>query len=267
MQIRFATELWKHKQLWRRLTERDILGRYRGSAMGIGWAIITPLAMLSVYTFVFSQVFRARWGEVEGQGSFGFAINMFAGLIVFNIFAETANRSPTLITSCPSYVKKVVFPLEILSAVCLGSALFHGFIGLIILCLAQLAVAHTVSLTALFLPLVWIPLVLGSLGLSLLLAASGVFIRDISQIVSVAVSISMFLSPIFFPISALPERWRPLLSLNPIAPIIEETRRVLLLGNFPDPLYVVTSCILSLLFCETCYRMFEKSKRGFADVI
>ena len=267
MKIRFINSLVVNRELWLRLTEREILGRYRGSALGILWSFITPLAMLAVYTFVFSQVFKARWGSLEEAGPLGFAINLFAGLIVFNLFSECINRAPSLICMNPNYVKKVIFPLETLGSVAVGNAGFHAITSLTILLLFELLAMHYIPLTIFWLPLVWIPLILLSMAGTWLLSAAGVFIRDIGQLVSVALNMLMFLSPIFFPVSALPERWQPILKLNPLAVIIEQTRLVSVQGVNPAPLYLALGIPAGFIVCELSFRAFQKSKKAFADVL
>lgn len=267
MPVRFMAALLRQRQLLWRLSEREIIGRYRGSLLGWGWSFLNPLLMLAVYSFVFSQVFQSRWEQGSGQGTLVFAINLFAGLMVFNLFAECANKAPTLILENSNYVTKVVFPLEILAAVTVAAATFHAFTSVIILAAFQLLGQGKIPLTTLWLPVVWLPLILGSMGLTWLLSALGVFLRDINQVVGVAVSMLMFLSAVFYPVSALPQAWRPLLSLNPLVPIIEETRRICVDGLAPQPLYLLIGIPLGLLICEAGFRSFQKSRRGFADVL
>lgn len=267
MRLRFPLALWKHRHLWWRLTEREVLSRYRGSALGIGWSFITPLAMLTVYTFVFSQVFKARWGGLEQAGPLGFAVNLFAGLIVFNLFSECVSRAPGLVLANPNYVKKVIFPLEVLGSVAVGSASFHAITSLIILIVFELIAFRQLPITLLWLPVVWLPLVLGSLACTWVLSAGGVFLRDIGQLIGVALNMLMFLSPIFFPVSALPTRWQPVLALNPLAQVIEQTRRVAVQGLSPQLEYVIASLAVTGIACEVSYRTFRKSKGAFADVI
>ena len=267
MKVKFIASLWSNRELWWRLTEREILGRYRGSALGILWSFITPLAMLAVYTFVFSQVFKARWGTLENAGPLGFAINLFAGLIVFNVFSECNSRAPNLICSNQNYVKKVIFPLETLGSVAVGNAGFHALTSLSILLVFELIAMQRIPLTVCWLPLVWLPLILLSLAGTWILSAAGVFLRDIGQLINVALNMLMFLSPIFFPVSALPERWQPILSLNPLAVIIEQTRRVTIQGLNPQPLYIVAGTMAGFAICEISFRIFQKSKRAFADVL
>ena len=252
--------------LWR-LTEREVASRYRGSLLGWSWTLLNPLLMLAVYTFVFSTVFKARWPDLQEAGPIGFAINLFAGLIVYSLFAECISRAPTLVLSQPSYVKKVIFPLELLSAVAVGAAAFHACTSLVVLGLFELIVQGSIPLTAFWLPLVWLPLVLGCLALCWLLSALGVYLRDLPQLVNVGLSVLMFLSAIFYPVSALPERWQPVLSLNPLVLVIEQTRAVLVSGQGPSALYLCLGLPISVVVCELCFRMFQKARRGFADVM
>lgn len=267
LKLRFPRLLFLNYELWLRLTEREVLGRYRGSVLGWSWSFLQPLLMLVVYTFVFSQVFQSRWGTLENRGPLAFAVNLFAGLIVFNLFAECVNRAPGLVLAHPNYVKKVVFPLEVLAAVAVGSAAFHALTSLVILLMFELAAFHALPLSFLWLPVIWLPLVLGCLGITWLLSALGVFLRDIGQVVQVGVSMLMFLSPVFFPMSAMPPRWQPLLALNPLASVIEQTRQVAIEGESPDLGYVVAGLILGVLAAEGGLRMFQKAQRAFADVM
>lgn len=223
--------------------------------------------MLAVYTFVFSQVFKARWGGLEEAGPLGFAANLFAGLIVFNLFSECAIRAPGLVVANPNYVKKVVFPLEVLGCVAVGNASFHALTSLLILLVFKIIAFQNLPLTLLWLPLIWLPLVLGSLACTWFLSAAGVFLRDIGQLIGVGLNMLMFLSPIFFPLSALPTKWQPLLQLNPLAQVIEQTRLVAVQAVNPDWRYVFLGTLVTLAACELSFRAFQKSKRAFADVL
>jgi lipopolysaccharide transport system permease protein len=267
MKLRFLEALMRHRMLWWHLTQRDVVGRYRGSALGLGWAFITPLLMLAVYTLVFSQVFKARWGGLEEAGPMAFAINLFAGLIVFNFFTECASRAPDLILQNPNYVKKVIFPLELLAAVTVASACVHLLASFAILLVAELIAFHYVPLTILLVPFVWLPLILLSLASCWILSAAGVFIRDLGQVVRLALNMLIFLSPIFFPLSALPARWKSIIVFNPLATIIEQTRHVIVQGMPPSWPYVVIATIATALGCELAFRAFSNAKRYFADVI
>jgi lipopolysaccharide transport system permease protein len=273
--LTFPRALWRQRELWWQLSRREVQGRYRGSMLGWGWSLITPLLMLAVYTFVFSQVFKARWGDLEQSGPLVFAINLFAGLIVFNLFSETATQAPSLMLSNTNLVTKVIFPLEILPAVAVSAALFHAATSLVVLFGFQIAngllgsepTSLGIPATALWLPLVWLPLLSGSLALGWLLSALGVYLRDLGQVIGVVVNLLMFLSAVFYPLSALPERWQPLLKLNPLVLVIEQTRQVAVNGFSPSVTYLVGGSLLGLVACELAYRAFQKARRGFADVL
>ncbi len=267
LKLSFINNLQQHRTLLWRLTQREVVGRYRGSVLGWAWSLLNPLLMLGVYTFVFSTVFKARWPDLQQAGPLGFAINLFAGLIVFNLFSECVGKAPTLVLNQPSYVTKVVFPLEVLSVVAVGAAAFHASTSLVVLAGFGLIATGTIPATALWLPVVWLPLGMGCLALCWLLSALGVYLRDLPQLVSVGLTVLMFLSAVFYPISALPERWQPLLRANPLVLVIEQTRRVLVQGEQPAGAYLLLAIPLTALGCELSFRLFQKARRGFADVI
>jgi lipopolysaccharide transport system permease protein len=192
---------------------------------------------------------------------------LFAVLIIFNLFAEVVNRSPNLILEHPNLVKKVVFPLEILPIVATGSAVFHAAVSLTVLLLFELAVRRSVPMTAFYLPLILAPFLLLTLGISWLLASIGVYIRDVAQTVGILTTAMMFISPIFFPLSALPERMRPFLQLNPLALIVEQARAVLVFGTAPAWAALAGYGVLSILGGAFGLWGFHKLRRGFADVL
>ncbi len=267
LNLYFPPNLLKHRELLWRLTEREVAGRYRGSMLGWGWSLLNPLLMLAVYTFVFSTVFQARGFGLEQTGPIGFAINLFTGLIVFNVFAECATSAPSLILNNVNYVTKVIFPLEVLGAASVATSLFHAFTSLIILLLFELLAIHQIPVTTFWLPLVWLPLLLGCLSMNWLLSALGVYMRDLGQLIGVLVSMLMFLSAVFYPLSALPKALQPLLGLNPLVVIIEQSRAILVRGEAPSWNYVFLGSLLMLLVCEMSYRLFQRARRGFADVL
>jgi lipopolysaccharide transport system permease protein len=226
--------LYRHRDLLSQFTRREIEGRYKGSYLGMIWPLIIPLLLLGIYTFIFSVVFKVKWlgsGEIN-QGEF--ALTLFAGLIAFTVFSETITRSPSLIVSNPNYVKKVIFPLEILPVSVLGAALFQGFISVVILIAGELILLGTVSAKVFLLPLFMIPLAGFSLGLSWFLSSLGVYLRDIGYAIGIVVQILFFLSPIFYPIEAVPERFRIFIKLNPLTGILEGFRQVLVWNQWPD---------------------------------
>lgn len=261
-----AASLWRNRSLAKALVQREVVGRYRGSIMGILWSFFNPVFMLAVYTFVFSVVFKARWsGGSESKTEF--ALILFAGLIVFNLFAECFNRAPSLILSNVNYVKKVVFPLEILPWVALGSALFHALISLGVWLIAYLFLFSVPHITVLLLPLVILPLLLLIMGLTWALASLGVYLRDVSQFIGVLTTVLMFLSPIFYPASALPEQYRHLLLLNPLTPAIEQARDVLFWGKVPNMTILLVYLLGAALVAWLGFAWFQKTRKGFADVL
>lgn len=258
--------LWENRVLILASVKREVQGRYRGSVLGLLWSFFTPLFMLAVYTFVFSEVFKARWSGGTGTKT-EFALVLFAGLIVFNLFAECINRAPLLILANPNYVKKVVFPLEILPFVSLLSALFHVLISLVIWMAAYIGLYGMPHATVLYLPLVLLPFCMFIMGLSWALASLGVYLRDMSQFIGVLTTVLTFLSPIFYSADVLPENYRRLLYLNPLTLFIEMTRDVLYWGRMPafDLLalfWLASGCIAWLGFA-----WFQKTRKGIADVL
>jgi lipopolysaccharide transport system permease protein len=258
---------WRNRHLIWQMTRREVTARYRGSVMGLAWSLINPIIMLIVYTFVFSVIFNARWQTGENESQADFAIILFAGLIVFGLFAEMVNRAPGQIVSNVNFVKKVVFPLEILSLVTLGSVLFHSLISLAVLLIAQLIINQSLPWTAALFPLVLLPLIFASLGVAWFLAALGVYIRDIGQITTVFTTILMFLSAIFYPVSALPEKYQSWLRLNPLVLIIAESRKVLIFGSLPDWSWLGMSTLIGLGIAFAGFWWFQKTRKGFADVL
>lgn len=264
--VEMLASLWRSRDLVYASAKREVLGRYRGSMFGLLWSFFNPLFMLAVYTFVFSVVFKARW-SINNASKTEFALVLFAGLIVFNLFAECINRAPTLIVANPNYVKKVVFPLEILPVVSLLSALYHAVISLVVWLAAYCVFYGLPHPTVLLLPVVLLPLGLFILGLSWLLASLGVFLRDISQIIGIAVTVLMFLSPIFYSASSLPEAYRHWLYVNPLTPFVEMTRDVLYWGKVPDAAVLAGCWLMSLLMAWLGFAWFQKTRKSFADVL
>lgn len=258
---------WRNKSLIYSLAKREVVGRYRGSMMGIAWSFFNPLLMLVIYTFVFSVVFKARWGVSAQESKIDFAIMLFIGMIIHGVFAECINRAPGLILSNVNYVKKVVFPLDILPYVAFGSALFHAAVSLLVLIIVQLIFMGHIPLTALLFPIVMLPLVFATIGIAWFLSSLGVFIRDIGQITGIFTTVLLFISGVFFPISGLPEPYRTWMALNPLAVIIEEGRNVLVLGIIPEPANWCFMTAIGLLIAWAGFAWFQKTRKGFADVL
>lgn len=261
-----AFSLWRHRRLVASLAWREVLGRYRGSAGGVLWSLITPILMLSVYTAVFSGIFQARWSQ-EASTPVDYALQLFVGLIVHGLAAECLNRSPGLMLANVSYVKRVVFPLEVLPLVTLLSALFHSLISLVVLLVFFTVVHHTLPWHAVWLPVVWLPYVLLLCGISWLLAGLGVFLRDINQVMGLLTMVLMFLSPVFYPASALPQNLQVIFQFNPLTIIIEQSRNVLLNNTSPDLLPLAIYMVVAAGVAVVGYRLFQTMKKGFADVL
>ena len=261
-----ARSLWSHRDLIMQMTRREVVGRYRGSVMGLAWSFFNPILMLVVYTFVFSVVFKAKWGMGD-ENKYSFAIALFVGMIVHGLFAEMVNRAPGLILSNVNYVKKVIFPLEILPVIGMGAALFHTLISLVVLLAAILLINGSLAWTALFFPLIILPLLIATLGVAWFLASLGVFVRDVGQTVGIFTTVLMLISPVFYPISALPEKFQIWLMLNPLTFIIEQSRAVMIFGKLPDWAGLGIYTAASLAMAWAGYWWFQKTRKGFADVL
>jgi len=265
--LHLISTLWRYRDLIRQFIRREIEGRYRGSYLGLIWSFINPLVLLLIYTFVFGLIFKSRWPQAKNSGLGEFAIVIFCGFTAFNVFSESVNRAATMVVGVPNYVKKVVFPLEILPISVLGAALFHSLISLAILLVANVVINHSLQWTIVLLPIVALPLIFLTLGLMWLLSSIGVFIRDINYAVGLVVQVLFFTSAIFYPIENIPEPYRTLIHLNPMAPIVEDFRRVILWGTLPSwvglTLWLLATSAVMLLG----YAFFMKTKKAFADVI
>lgn len=259
--------LWRNRQLIVQMTRREVAGRYKGSVMGLAWSFFNPVFMLTVYTFVFSVVFKARWGVSGDESKTQFAVVLFVGMIVHGLFAEVLNRAPSLILGNANYVKKVVFPLEILPVISMGTALFHSLVSLGVLLIAFVLFNGYLHWTAVLIPLVVLPLVILTLGLAWILASLGVFLRDVGQTIGIITTVMMFLAPVFYPITALPEDLRPWIMANPLTFIIEQAREVLIWGRLPNwtGLGIYTLVVTAVAWAG--YAWFQKTRKGFADVL
>jgi len=260
------SSLIKHRELVFELVKRDFIGRYKGSIIGVAWSMLHPLLMLVIYTLVFSVAFKARWG-IGDESKVAFAIVLFSGMIVHGLFAECLNRAPGIIVSQPNYVKKVVFPLEILPWVALFSALLHFLVSFGLLLVFCIFTGVSLKATALLVPIVMLPLLLMTLGLSWLFASLGVYLRDITQGMGLITTVLMFLSPVFYKTSAFPEDYQYLFAFNPLTLPIEQLRDVLLWGNTINWTSWATSLFTGIAICYFGFWWFQKSRKGFADVL
>lgn len=262
----FLHSVFVHRQLIQRLTRREIAQRFQGSMLGLAWMVLTPLLTASVFTFVFSAVFQTRWGGTQA-GPFDFAILLLVGMAVHGIFAEAVGRAPSLILTQSSYVTKVIFPIEILPVVTVFASLINAFITVGIVVVGQLLLNGVLHWTAILWPLVIAPYLIFVAALVLFFAACGVFLRDLSQVVTLLVTCSLFLTPIFYPLEAVPAGFRTVMRLNPLTSIVEQSRTVIVFGGMPNfvSLAIYTACALILL--AAAYWLFQRLRPGFADVL
>ena len=266
--FKVSSPFFRRLSLFIQLTRRDIEARYRGSALGIVWSMLTPLMMLAVYTLVFGTVFKSRWAGSDDHASASqFAVILFAGLIVFQLFSDVILRAPTIIIANANLVKRVVFPLELLLPVVFGSALFHASISFLILLPFIFLVFGELHPTLVYLPLVLAPLAVLCLGIGWFLASIGTFIRDIGQIVGTMTTALLFLAPIFFPLTALPEWIRPALVFNPLTIPIEQMRQIAIFGHEPDFVALGIYSAVALVVAVFGFTWFQKTRKGFADVL
>jgi lipopolysaccharide transport system permease protein len=260
--------LWHNRQLIFQMTKREVVGRYQGSAMGLAWSFFNPVLLLIVYTFVFSEIFKSRWSGAGGNDSkTQFAVLLFAGMIVHGLFSEVINRAPSLILSNVNYVKKVVFPIEILPVVTMCATLFHSLISITVLLTAFILFNGYLPWTIVFIPVVLLPLIILSTGIAWMLASLGVFLRDVGQFIGIVTTLLMFLSPVFYPITAVPERFRPFIMANPLTFIIEQAREVLIWGHYPDWAGLGIYTLAATSVACAGYAWFQKTRKGFADVL
>jgi lipopolysaccharide transport system permease protein len=265
--VGLVKDTWQKRRLIYNLSKREVVGRYRGSFVGIFWSFLTPILLLSVFTFVFGEIFQARWGERAQSGSLDFAVALFAGLLIFNFFSECMARAPNLIIGNANYVKKVVFPLEVLTVVTMLAALFHLAAGYIILLILMTFSSWEFSWPMLFVPIIFTPFAVMVLGLTWGLSSLGVYLRDIGQLIAPILTATMFLSPIFYPLSGVSEKVMWIYQLNPLTFVIEQIRAVMLQGVQPNWLGLGYYSVASLVVGYAGFVVFQKTRKGFADVL
>lgn len=258
--------LWRQRSLIGQMARREITARYRGSALGLLWSLLTPLLLLLVYTFVFGDVFKSRWGTADG-GRADFALMLFVGLIFHGMLAEVLARAPRLIIEQPNFVKKVVFPLEILAWNTVLAILFQALVSTAVLLVALVAVRGGLPPSALCLPLIFLAFLPVLLGVAWLFSAIGTYLRDLHQVTALLSTVLMFLAPVFYPVSALPARLGPFLLLNPLTFVIEQARGVLIAGVWPQAGGLALYGICALLFAGLSFWWFQRVRVGFADVL
>lgn len=267
--VSLVANLWTHRDLIRQFTWRLFVARYRGTSLGLLWSVIFPLTQLAVFVFVFTNVFKMRTWESEAiTGASGFAVILFCGMVVYAIFSESVIRSTGLVVDNPNFVKKVIFPIEILAVASLGSSIIYALAGLVVVLVGAMVFGNGLSWTALLLPIVALPLLLWSLGIAWILSALSVFLRDVGNIVGIVVGQMLFyLTPILYPASHLPENLGWVAWLNPLTSVVEGARSVILFGEMPQWRALGWSALGGIVVVQLGYAFFMKSKRGFADVL
>jgi lipopolysaccharide transport system permease protein len=258
--------LREHRSLTFELAKRDVLGRYRGASFGLLWSLISPFLLLCVYTFAFGTVMGGRWPQI-GNGHAHYSIILFAGMIVHGFLAECINRAPQLIVGNPNFVKRVIFPLEILPWPMVFSALFHVFMNLIVFMALRWFMDGAFSWTIILFPLVMFPLVVLALGISWFLASAGVYMRDVGQVTGVLTMALLFLSSAMMPIASVPASYRWVFIANPLTFIIDQARNVMLWGQMPDWTGLGIYLLVALVVAYLGRAWFMATRKGFADVL
>jgi len=259
--------LWRNRELILLMTRREVIGRYKGSVLGLAWSFFNPIFMLAVYTFVFSVIFKMRWGLGAKGSTFEFALILFVGLIVAGYFSEVLNRAPSVILSNANYVKRVIFPLEILPVVTIFSVLFHSLVSVGVLLTALLFFNGYLQWTVIFVPIVFLPLIILSLGFAWILASLGTFLRDVNQTIAIVTTIMMYLAPTFYPLTAVPDKYRTFILANPLTFIMEQCREVLIRGHIPNWTGLGIYTLIAVVVAWVGYAWFQKTRKGFADVL
>jgi lipopolysaccharide transport system permease protein len=261
----FIKSIYNNRNLIYAIAKRDVESRYKGTILGLLWAMVTPLIAMSIYIFVFGTIFNAKW--VKGEDGVQYVLLLYMGLIIFNCFSECINRAPMLVLSNSNYVKKIIFPLEVLSVSSALSSLFQVGLSMIIWLIIYLFAFGSLNLTVLFAPIILIELAMLCVGIGLILSSVGVFVRDLTQIMSSITSMLLFLSPVLYPVSSIPEEYRGWIYLNPLVQIIESIRLVMFYGKVPDPYLMLSSMFIQIIIFLMGIYWFQKTKKGFADVM
>jgi lipopolysaccharide transport system permease protein len=247
------------------LARRELAARYKGSALGIIWALVTPVVMIAIFTFIFAGIFGARFGTSTSH--WDYALYLFCGLLPWNMFQETVQQSANTIVTHANLVKRVVFPLETLPVAQAFSSLGHQMFGTFALLIAAIVIQREVHITLLWLPVLLIPQLLFTLGAAWLIASLGVFLRDIAQGILLLLMAWMYLTPIVYPESLVPDRFRQFVVLNPFTALVRNYRRILLDGHMPDWPGLAYFIICSVVCFILGYWWFARTRKNFADVI
>ena len=258
--------LYKNFWLIIELIKRDVVGRYKNSGAGILWSLFNPVLSLLVYTYVFSMIFKLRWPSTNSS-KVDIALLIFAGMIIFNFMSESLARAPTIILNNPNFVKKIKFPLEVYAFIITGSSGFHLVVNISVWLIFYLISNGNLHLSIIYFPIILVPLWLYTIGFFWFLSSLGVYLRDTGHILAITINILQFLTPIFYPVDIVPDGYRYIVYLNPITFIVEQARNILFFGNGPPLFWLFINIGVSLLVAIVGFAFFEKTKKGFADVI
>jgi lipopolysaccharide transport system permease protein len=263
-----VASVWRHRSLFATLVHREIVGRYKGSLLGVLWSFLTPLLMVTVFTFVFGEVFQSRWPGSQQAGGIDFAAALFAGLLVYTLFSDAMSKAPSLIIGQANYVKKVVFPLDIIAWVSVTASFVQWLAAYLILVLLLVFSSWGVNVDMLLLtPLLLLPYLLMLVGLSWMVSAVCVYFRDLSHLVQPLLTALLFLSPVFYAVSSVPESVRWLYALNPITEMIDAVRAMVLQHAWPQWASYARLWAFSLVTLMLGFVFFQKTRKGFADVV
>ncbi len=265
--ISLARSVVRNHELLFRLAKREYTARFRGSIFGIAWAVLTPLALAMAYTFVFAGIFKIKWVGAATDHEATFAINLLVGLAIHGVLAECLSRAPSLVLSNPSYVTKIVFPLEILAFTIIIPVIATAAINLLIVVVINLLINKELHVTLLFAPIIIAPYLLFIVALSMFVSAIGVYLRDLAHVIGLVVTLSMFLSPVFFSLEAVPPTMREVILFNPLTFPIEQLRQIILLGKTPNWVGLAGYTTFSLVALWLSYGAFQRLRKGFSDVV
>jgi len=249
-----------------RLSWVQFVTRYRGALFGVFWALLIPLLMLAILTVVFSVIFPSRWGS-DIDINVPFAALLFSGLLVHSMCAEVITRSTICITENPNYVKKVLFPLELLPIVIVVGAAIQGLIGFLILLALIILYTGELPMEVIVVPLLLVPYFVFLMGVSWILASIGTFAKDVGHVAGLLVTLLLFVSPILYPVNALPDWMQPYMYLNPLTFVVEEIRQLVIFGKISPVSQYFTYYAAAIASAGVGFKVFECSKRHFADVI
>jgi len=260
-------DLWRHRDLLWQFTMRSIEVRHKGSYLGLIWSVLNPLLMLGLYVLMFGYVLGGNFGVLPNETRGDFALGTFIGLAIFQLLAEVIGISPTTIVMQPNFVKKVVFPLEVLPVANVGASVFHFLISLALVVFGVALLGPGLTWSALWLPVIVLPLVLLSMGLAWLISSLGVFFRDIGQATQFLTQLLMFLSAVFYPPSKLPPAAWKYLRFNPVLLGVEQARSTLLWHQPLNQNHLAFLYLSGVAVFALGHAVFVRLKPAFADVL